>query len=75
MCEVIRELYKDKLEAGWAISRQEGHLMGRLEGIKAMIMNYLEEDFPAQRIMEKLEKDFGYRCKKLKVILNSTRDD
>lgn len=55
MCEAIRELYKDELEAGWAIARQEG----RIDGIKVMIIDYLEEGFPAQRILEKLEKRFG----------------
>ncbi len=75
MCEAILELYKDEFDAAMAIEREkavhegryegrlegrlEGRREGRLEGIKVMIIDYLEEGFPAQRILEKLEKRFG----------------
>lgn len=59
MCEALLELYKDELEAGWAIARKEGCQEGRLEGIRAMIADNLEEGFSGERIVQKLEKRFG----------------
>lgn len=67
MCDALLELYKDELEAGWAVARQEGcqegreegRREGRLEGIRALIEDNLEEGFSSKRIIEKLEKRFG----------------
>ena len=51
MCQALREMMED--------SRMEGHSLGVAEGIRALIMENLDEGVSVERIVEKLQEYFS----------------
>ena len=57
----MEKVYKgvDKMKGLGAAIRQEGRKEGRLEGIQALVLDYIEEGFSREKIISKLQKRFS----------------
>ena len=57
----MKEVYEgvDDMSGLGAAIREEGRKEGRKEGIQALILDYLEEGFPKEKIISKLQKRFS----------------
>lgn len=66
MCEALKELFSDELEEemkrgvelGLEQGLERGLEQGLEKGIQAMILDYMEDEVPKERICEKLQKRF-----------------
>lgn len=55
MCEALKELFADELEE----RLKRGVEIGLEQGLRALILDNIEEGIPVERICEKLQKRFG----------------
>lgn len=58
MTEARMRLVEEGIELGKELGREEGFDLGREEGIKAFVLDNLEEHVPEERVIEKLQRYF-----------------
>lgn len=74
MCEAIIDLFRDEYDKGVEEAMTQGVQQGVLQGIDSFVLEYLEDGFEAESIIQKLMRRFTMTREQAEDTVNRLRD-